>query len=119
MSPDVTSACRLNDFKSFTQEYAKKTMEEKAAIGCPIFPLEKVALAGSGGGRGPIFQGKGKVECQCVCVCACVCVYVCFQRVFASTTVRHQLMISQYPLTHAKSCGNVVQHAYDHMRVEK
>jgi len=51
----------IKDEQEF-QDYAKKTMEEKAAIGCPIFPLEKVALAGSGGGRGPIFEGKGHVR---------------------------------------------------------
>ena len=44
------------------QNYTQKVINEAKARGANTKPLEKAAVKGSGGGHGPIFEGKGGVR---------------------------------------------------------
>ena len=44
------------------QEYASKVIEHCEKNGRNVYPLQKAAGAGAGGGRGPVFDGKGGVR---------------------------------------------------------
>ena len=44
------------------QEYAGKVISHCKKGGRNVYPLQKAALAGAGGGRGPVFPGKGGVR---------------------------------------------------------
>lgn len=62
LAVDVANEDRMKKDEAEFQQYAKDTIKEKSALGCPTFPLERRARAGCGGGRGPVFEGKGDVR---------------------------------------------------------